>query len=188
MQHLVWLILAMQWMVEGVENCPDICKCSKKAGPEKSEVNCHKRGLHAFPSNLPPDAWILKLGEFLWDLISVIICLFLVSELRKLYLHDNPWQCDCNIISLVRWMGQTKTTLSPREALKCVSPPELRNKRLGSLEAGKLKDTFGLLFVHFTCFLCHFSKLQCDQYIAGQCILKRGIIMFSAKYIKKSYL
>uniref|UniRef100_A0A3P8S2I7 LRRCT domain-containing protein n=1 Tax=Amphiprion percula TaxID=161767 RepID=A0A3P8S2I7_AMPPE len=132
MQHLVWLILAMQWMVEGVENCPDICKCSRKAGPEKSEVNCHKRGLHAFPSNLPPDAWILKLGN------SVIICLFLVSELRKLYLHDNPWQCDCNIMSLVRWMGQTKAMLSPREALKCVSPPELRKKSLGSLEAGTL--------------------------------------------------
>ncbi|MEQ2213684.1 hypothetical protein XENOCAPTIV_019110, partial [Xenoophorus captivus] len=62
-----------------------------------------------------------------------------MPELKKLYLHNNPWQCDCNIISLVRWMGQTKATMSPRDALKCVSPPQLKNKSLSSLQPGKLQ-------------------------------------------------
>ncbi len=62
MQHLAWLVLVILWMVQAVEGCPDVCKCSRKSGPEKSEVNCHKKGLRAFPSKLPPDAWILKLG------------------------------------------------------------------------------------------------------------------------------
>lgn len=65
MQHLAWLMLVILWMVQAVEGCPDVCRCYRKAGPEKSEVNCHKMGLRAFPSKLPPDAWILKLGEYL---------------------------------------------------------------------------------------------------------------------------
>ncbi|XP_039882150.1 leucine-rich repeat-containing protein 15-like [Simochromis diagramma] len=58
--------------------------------------------------------------------------------LKKLYLHDNPWQCDCNISPLVRWMGDTKATLSPRHSPKCVTPQELRNKSLSSLQIDKL--------------------------------------------------
>ncbi|TDH00124.1 hypothetical protein EPR50_G00184370 [Perca flavescens] len=58
-----------------------------------------------------------------------------MPDLKKLYLHDNTWHCDCNIISLVQWMRQTKATLSPRDALKCGSPPDLRNKSLSSLQA-----------------------------------------------------
>lgn len=354
MQHLAWLMLVGLWMVQAAEVCPDVCKCSRKSGPEKSEVNCHKRGLRVFPSKLPPDAWILKLGEngitdlkanalrsipkiesinlernaiksihpqafssgakqlmllnlygnhiasltprgfqdllnlrFLMlghnqigilkpqmfagmrnlsdldlplnalttlpsnafkPLIALKVLdlslnriqrispkafiglrqlLFLnldnnslknipaeafrplrslemlvldnnllstlssstldglgnlqelylrnnelehlppdvfrnmaklsqlalsgnrlktvdgnmfahVPDLKKLSLHENTWQCDCNIVSLVQWMGQTKATLSPRNALKCTSPPELQNKSLYSLQADKL--------------------------------------------------
>lgn len=64
MKLVVWLMLATLWMVQAVGAvCPPACKCSRKSGPDRSEVNCHKRGLRAFPSNLPSDAWILKFGE-----------------------------------------------------------------------------------------------------------------------------
>lgn len=63
MRHLAWLMLVILWMVQAVDGCPDVCKCSRKYRSEKTEVNCHKRGLRAFPSKLPPDAWILKLGK-----------------------------------------------------------------------------------------------------------------------------
>lgn len=68
MQHLVWGL----WMVLAVEGCPNVCKCSRKSNPEKLEVNCHKRGLRAFPSNLPADAWILKLGEHMNNMFNLI--------------------------------------------------------------------------------------------------------------------
>ena len=42
--------------------CPEACRCSRKTSQERSEVNCHKKGLRAFPAELPPDAWVLKLG------------------------------------------------------------------------------------------------------------------------------
>ncbi|KAM9354777.1 uncharacterized protein KZ484_012857 [Pholidichthys leucotaenia] len=58
--------------------------------------------------------------------------------LKKLCLHDNQWQCDCNIISLVQWIEKTKVTLSPRGSLKCMSPPEFQNKLLSSLHPDKL--------------------------------------------------
>ncbi|KAM4522519.1 uncharacterized protein PAE49_002183 [Odontesthes bonariensis] len=345
--------LFLHRLLRTVESCPDVCKCSRKSGPEKSEVNCHKKGLRAFPSNIPSDVWILKLGENgITDLKANILrsvpkiesinlernaiksihpqafsgakhlmllnlygnhitdlpsrgflgllnlrflmlgqnqigivkpemfagmrnlsdldlplnalttlpsnafrplialkvldlslnriqrispkaftglgqLLFLnldnnslktvpagafrplrslemlvldnnflstlsqsaldglrnlqelylrnnqlehipsevfsnmpklsqlalsgnrlkvvngnmfshMPELKKLHLHDNPWHCDCNITSLVKWMEQTKATLSPRDALKCASPEDLRNKSLMSLQAGKM--------------------------------------------------
>uniref|UniRef100_A0A3B4TZV3 Si:dkey-1j5.4 n=1 Tax=Seriola dumerili TaxID=41447 RepID=A0A3B4TZV3_SERDU len=64
MQYLQWLLLVILWGAQTVESCPDVCKCSKMPDVEKSEVNCHKKGLQDFPSDLPPDAWILKLGEY----------------------------------------------------------------------------------------------------------------------------
>lgn len=78
MQHLMWLMLVILLMVQSVEGCPDVCKCYRKSSPDKSEVNCHKRGLRAFPSELPPDAWILKLGEHLVvnQIIPFIVVMF----------------------------------------------------------------------------------------------------------------
>lgn len=86
MQHLAWLMLVILWMVQAVAGCPNVCKCSRKSGLEKTEVNCHKRGLRAFPSNLPPDAWILKLGEYF--VVNQII-LKIVLTFDRLYLTFN---------------------------------------------------------------------------------------------------
>uniref|UniRef100_A0A672FT19 LRRCT domain-containing protein n=1 Tax=Salarias fasciatus TaxID=181472 RepID=A0A672FT19_SALFA len=58
---------------------------------------------------------------------------------KKLDLHDNPWHCDCQLASLVQWMGRTAATLSPRDAVKCVSPPQLRRRSLGGLQEDKEK-------------------------------------------------
>lgn len=63
MRYQRWLMVITLWTVPAAFCCPDICKCSIKSASVKAEVDCHKRGLHVFPSNLPSDAWILKLGE-----------------------------------------------------------------------------------------------------------------------------
>lgn len=63
MQLVACLAVLVFWVAEAVENCPDVCKCTKKTSPERSEVNCHKKGMRKFPSKLPPDSWILKMGE-----------------------------------------------------------------------------------------------------------------------------
>lgn len=62
--YLRWLMLITLWMLPAALSCPVACKCSIKSGSIKTEVNCQKRGLPVFPSNLPTDAWILKLGEY----------------------------------------------------------------------------------------------------------------------------
>ncbi|XP_029965828.1 leucine-rich repeat-containing protein 15-like isoform X2 [Salarias fasciatus] len=335
------LMLALLWTVQTMDACPDSCKCSRKSGPEKSEVNCHKKGLRVFPSQLPSDAWIIQLGEngitdlkphtlrsvpkieslnlernaiksihpgalagaeqlmllnlfgnhisslpprgfqnqigtlrpemfsgmrnlsdldlplnaltllpsdafkplialkvldlslnriqkispkafaglrqllflnldnnslktlpagvfrplrslemlvldnnFLSTLTASALeglinlqelyvrnnqlellpadvfsnmprlsqlalsgnrlktldgtMLVKMPGLKKLDLHDNPWHCDCQLASLVQWMGRTAATLSPRDAVKCVSPPQLRRRSLGGLQEDAL--------------------------------------------------
>lgn len=86
--------------------------------------------------------WRSQTGHILLSLVLLVrigswIHFCCSPELKKLYLHDNPWQCDCTINSLVQWMGQTKATLSPQSSLKCASPPELQSKSLSSLLADK---------------------------------------------------
>ncbi|XP_077367214.1 uncharacterized protein LOC144010672 isoform X2 [Festucalex cinctus] len=61
-----------------------------------------------------------------------------IPSLKKLHLHDNPWLCDCNVVPLVQWMKQTNVTMSPRGALKCESPIELKKKTLSSLQESTL--------------------------------------------------
>ncbi|CAG13011.1 unnamed protein product [Tetraodon nigroviridis] len=60
------------------------------------------------------------------------------SELKKLNLHNNPWHCDCHIVSLVQWVQRAKTTLSPRETLKCSGPAGLQGKRFSRLQPHQL--------------------------------------------------
>lgn len=63
MRYLRWLMVMTMWMEQAACRCPEVCKCSITSGSVKTEVNCHKRGLPVFPTDLPSDGWILKLGE-----------------------------------------------------------------------------------------------------------------------------
>ncbi|CDQ56848.1 unnamed protein product [Oncorhynchus mykiss] len=319
MQLVACLAVLVLCVAEAVENCPDVCKCTKQTSPERSEVNCHKKGMRKFPSKLPPDSWILKMGENrivdlppnvlkpipkiesinlernviksihpqafsgarrlmllnlygnqinklplkgFQDLLNLrflmlgqnqissvkpdmftgmrnlsdldlplnsltalpsnafkplialkvldlalnriqristkgfplaslemllsqlalsgnrlktvdgsmftqlsgkrLTCLQLYwrdatpffhqkfhnlvfvdgggkCSLKEVYLHDNPWTCDCNINNLVRWMSQTKANLSPLESLRCVAPAGYRDKSLNSLKDQNLR-------------------------------------------------
>lgn len=103
-------------------------KSPEDSGWEHVQPYARLVGLNFFPLNQNALIKVVSRAPFCFT-----------SELNKLYLHDNPWHCDCNLISLVRWIGQTKATMSPRSTLKCVSPPELKNKSLGSLQPGKLQ-------------------------------------------------
>ncbi|XP_077367213.1 uncharacterized protein LOC144010672 isoform X1 [Festucalex cinctus] len=89
MKYVKWWMLVMIWMVQTqAEVCPDACKCTNKSGQEKTEVNCHKRGLRAFPSKLPSDAWVLKFGENgITDLQANI--LGLVPKIESVNLEHN---------------------------------------------------------------------------------------------------
>lgn len=131
--------------------------CVQEHGPSFSAVSQWKPPEDSERKHVRPYAWydhhlgLIFTGLLLLVILEVevttsrtddsFLVIFFVwppSDLTKLYLHENAWQCDCNIITLVQWMGRTKASLSPRDALKCKSPPELRNKSLYSLQADKL--------------------------------------------------
>lgn len=104
MAFSVWLaeVVVVVWVAQAVEGCPHICKCTRKSSPEKSEVHCHKRGLDTFPSNLPPDAWVLHLSTYLvvykkylnmFSILKIIVIRIYVSFANisfadSLLLHD----------------------------------------------------------------------------------------------------
>lgn len=93
MRYQRWLMVITLWTVPAAFCCPDICKCSIKSGSVKAKVDCHKRGLRVFPSNLPSDAWILKLGECVEHKCS--------SHIREwLFPYGN--RLICNIILLCK--------------------------------------------------------------------------------------
>ncbi|KAG5276519.1 hypothetical protein AALO_G00106580 [Alosa alosa] len=63
MRLITCLPILVLWGINSAESCPDNCRCTQKKSPERSEVNCQKRGFSTFPSNLPMDTWVLKMGE-----------------------------------------------------------------------------------------------------------------------------
>lgn len=57
-----------------------------------------------------------------------------ISGLKHVYLHDNPWKCDCNINSLVQYIDQIQVNRAPLERLWCVTPEEHRGKPMHKLK------------------------------------------------------
>lgn len=60
------------------------------------------------------------------------------SGLKEVYLHDNPWKCDCSINSLVHYVAQTRANHLPLQRLRCISPEEFRDRPIHQLKAEEL--------------------------------------------------
>ncbi|XP_053470238.1 leucine-rich repeat and transmembrane domain-containing protein 2 [Ictalurus furcatus] len=58
-----------------------------------------------------------------------------IHGLQRVYLHDNPWKCDCNINSLVQYIDQTRANRGSLEKLWCVSPEEHQGKPMHKLKS-----------------------------------------------------
>uniref|UniRef100_A0A3B3ZXB5 Uncharacterized protein n=1 Tax=Periophthalmus magnuspinnatus TaxID=409849 RepID=A0A3B3ZXB5_9GOBI len=133
MRLFLHVILGLLWLTPSAGACPDSCKCSRKSGPERSEVNCHKRGLLTFPSNLPPDTWNLKLDlkAALLKTVPKIESLNLERNAIK-FIHPQAFT-GAKQLMLLKLYGNHISTLPPRE---------LRNLRflmLGQNEIGALR-------------------------------------------------
>ncbi|XP_066975237.1 uncharacterized protein [Macrobrachium rosenbergii] len=57
------------------------------------------------------------------------------TELLELELHDNPWECDCHLKNLVRWVKQ-KSLL--QEHVTCHSPERVSGRKLESIAENEL--------------------------------------------------
>lgn len=64
---------------------------------------------------------------------------FTILGLKHIYLHDNPWKCDCNINSLVQYIDQKQLNRAPLEKLWCVSPEEHWGKPMHTLKPESLR-------------------------------------------------
>uniref|UniRef100_A0A672FPG9 LRRCT domain-containing protein n=1 Tax=Salarias fasciatus TaxID=181472 RepID=A0A672FPG9_SALFA len=105
-----------------------------------SDLDLPLNALTLLPSNAFKPLIALKVLDLSGNRLKTLDGTVLVKMpgLKKLDLHDNPWHCDCQLASLVQWMGRTAATLSPRDAVKCVSPPQLRRRSLGGLQEDAL--------------------------------------------------
>lgn len=68
------------------------------------------------------------------------------THLLELELHDNPWECDCRLKSLVRWVKQ-KSLL--QEHVKCHSPERVSGRKLEAITENELACRPELLLSQF---------------------------------------
>nr|XP_032819579.1 protein slit-like [Petromyzon marinus] len=61
-----------------------------------------------------------------------------LRDLSMLYLHGNPWACDCKLAPLVKWLSRAKVELFPEDSGSCSSPAALNGTRLDSIASTKL--------------------------------------------------
>ena len=60
-------------------------------------------------------------------------------NLHSIELHDNPWQCDCHLRYLKRWLASEVTILSSESDIACFSPTAFAGVTLNSIDEEALK-------------------------------------------------
>ncbi|GLV20127.1 kekkon 4 [Carabus blaptoides fortunei] len=66
------------------------------------------------------------------------------STVSHFYLHDNPWNCDCNLLVLHDLFSKVQLS-SNGQMPKCESPGELRGKRWEDLSSDEFKCDLKIL-------------------------------------------
>ncbi|KAG8136365.1 hypothetical protein E2320_009318 [Naja naja] len=61
-----------------------------------------------------------------------------LGNLTSLYLGDNPWRCDCHLLSLHQWMKMNAKRIKDAKKLVCRSPGDLAGNEVGSLSRDQL--------------------------------------------------
>eukprot|EP00062_Callorhinchus_milii_P017628 gi/632970235/ref/XP_007901536.1/ PREDICTED: platelet glycoprotein IX-like isoform X2 [Callorhinchus milii] len=113
--------------------CPAPCQCTSPA-PQDLMINCSFRGLWEVPA-IPEAATELYLQHN--QLSSVPPGAFdRLLGLRKLYLHGNPWDCDCHIAYLRQWL-QNQDTASTGEGPVCAQPVAVRAQPIVDLRGAE---------------------------------------------------
>uniref|UniRef100_A0A3Q3GM75 Polycystin 1, transient receptor potential channel interacting n=1 Tax=Kryptolebias marmoratus TaxID=37003 RepID=A0A3Q3GM75_KRYMA len=135
--------------------CPVNCSCAP-AGPQRlCAVNCSNLGLERAPeaADLPPSVSVLDLSKnhissldtSLLDRLTGLRELDLsnnqittieericdnLCNLTKIDLSNNPFDCDCKLFRLVRWLQEKGVQVRRPNAMLCNHPPELRQQPL----------------------------------------------------------
>ncbi|KAM4809376.1 platelet glycoprotein Ib beta chain isoform 1-T2 [Rhinophrynus dorsalis] len=124
MRYWFWLplLLLLFVLTTVVSHCPSQCSCGSDI------VDCSHRGLStkSLPASFPPSTQVIRLNQN--NLLSIPNGLLDgMPELREVYLQQNPWQCDCDILYLRHWLqGQQKRGLY-RDVI-CMSPEPLKGR------------------------------------------------------------
>ncbi|XP_032876486.1 slit homolog 2 protein-like isoform X2 [Amblyraja radiata] len=58
---------------------------------------------------------------------------------QEVFLHNNPWSCDCRMKSFLRWLSQSEVNVFSLEMLRCSSPSWNKGKTLSSLKPVDLR-------------------------------------------------
>ena len=61
-----------------------------------------------------------------------------LPNLYRVYLNDNPWHCDCNLISFSNWMKADIKKIRSLSPETCESPDSLKGQHLKSLTEDQL--------------------------------------------------
>ncbi|XP_053309224.1 platelet glycoprotein Ib beta chain [Spea bombifrons] len=167
MRNWTWIMPMLLLLPTVAPYCPSLCSCGSGI------VDCSDRGLSnkVLPASFPTSTRVIRLNQNNLDSIPNGL-LDRLPELREVYLQQNPWHCDCNILYLRSWLQGQQNKAMYRDVI-CTSPEPLKGRVIMFLTEDELMTTCQ----YWYCNLALISQLCLFIFIAVQGILLIFVIL-----------
>ncbi|XP_053557902.1 platelet glycoprotein Ib beta chain [Bombina bombina] len=182
MDQKLWLcswfqpLLMLLLLPSAASYCPSPCRCSTSTGI----VDCSRSDLStkSLPNSFPSTTKTIWLSQN--NLVSIPNGLLdRMPQLTEVYLQQNPWHCDCDILYLRTWLqGQQQRGLYRN--ITCMSPETLRGRVIMYLTEDELMATCQ----YWYCNMALLSQLGLFVFICIQGILLIFIILSLRRFQK----
>ncbi|XP_073321982.1 platelet glycoprotein Ib beta chain [Pagrus major] len=177
MKGLLLLGLLLLFGGQRSSACPHLCIC------HGSQVDCSGRSLtsSSLSTSFPAGTTELRLHNNL--LISLPNGLLdVLTSLRSVSLHGNPWVCDCGILYLRAWLLRQPASLSSHLGVNCSSPPSLRGRLVVYLTEQEVLESCH----YWYCDLALASQVCLFVFVVVQAALLVALLIFLRKFERMS--
>lgn len=173
------LLVCLLLVCEGQRSsaCPHLCSC------HGSQINCSSRSLtsSSLPVSFPAATTELHLQN---NLLSSLPNGLLddLTSLRTVFLHGNPWVCDCGILYLRAWLLRQPPSFKSHLAVNCSFPPDLRGRLVAYLSEEEVLESC----YYWYCDLALASQVSLLVFVVVQVALLVALLIFLRKFQRLS--